>query len=220
MVFPLVKSPLGGIVGATTCSFFKLTPAGIPFEPIPDLVPGITPRRITFDMIDGQSESIDFDVTEHAVQSFLDITSNIHERLNTMTITGTLGATPPLLPVPAPPVPGSNARLDLIRVENLKALARQKQPVMVVTPIVGFASAAIVNCTPQWSPALAESMTVSVSIKEVRIVSPIAGALIQDFPSQAPGNNAVSGGGQSATTDTGTSYPPGAVDGVSPGPEY
>lgn len=220
MAFPLVTSPLGGIVGATTASFFKLTPVGVPFEPLPDLVPGVTPLRITFDMIDGQSESIDFDVTEHAVQSFLDITSNIHERLDTMTITGTLGATPPLLPVPfsTPPVPGSFARLDLLRVENLKALARQKQPIMVVTPIVGFASCAIVNITPQWSPAIGESMTVAITVKEIRIVSPLAGPLVADYPAQEPGNNAASGGGQSATTATSTDYAPGAVDGLSPLP--
>ena len=216
MVFPLVQSPLGGIVGATTASFFKLTPVGIPFEPLLDLVPGLTPLRITFDMIDGESESIDFDVTEHAVQSFLDITSNIHERLNSISITGTLGAVGPMLPVPQPPAPAGLTRLDLLRIENLKSLAKKKQPVMCVTPRVGFPFAAFVNITPQWTPALGESSTVTVQLKEVRIVSPIAGPLVEDFAAQTPANNAASGGGQSATSDVAGDATASEVDGLPP----
>lgn len=202
MVFPLVESPLGGNLGATTASFFKLDPTGTAaLEPLIDLIPGITPLRITFDMVDNESATFDFDVTEHAIQDFLDVTSNIHKKLRQITISGTLGATPPLLPVPAPPIPGSTARLDLLRVKNLVALADQKQMIMFVTPRVSMAKGILVNVQQQWSPPDAESTRVGVTIREARLVSPLTGDLVApDYPSQTPGNNATSGGGQSSTT--------------------
>jgi hypothetical protein len=218
MTFPAIPSPLGGILGATTASFFKLSPLGVPFEPLIDLVPGITPLRMTFDMIDSESETIDFDVTEHAVQSFLDITANIRERLRTLTITGTLGATPPLVLHAPIPVPGSFARLDLLRIENLKNLAAKREPIMVVTPRVSFPSCAIVSVNPTWNPGLGESSQCSVTLREVRLISPILGTLQADFPAQAPGNNAAAGGGQSATSTTTHSGTKGAVDALPPGP--
>jgi hypothetical protein len=220
MTFPNVKSPLGGIAGAFTASFFKLDPTGtVPLEPLLDLVPGLTPLRVTFDMIDSESESIEFDVTEHAVQSFVDITTNIRERLKSLTFTGTIGGSLPLQPV-GPQAPTGPVRFDLIRLENLKNLARKRRPVMVITPRVGFAQCAIVSIGPSWSPADGESSLVSVTVREVRLISPLTGQFQPDYPAQAPANNAATSSGQTATQDTGTTFEPGAVDGLSPGPEF
>jgi len=220
VTFPLVPSPLGGVLGAETASFFALSPIGVPFEPLLDLIPGVTPFRITFDMVDSESISHSYDVTSHAVQTFFDVTSNVRKQLETITITGTLSAVPPLLPIGAIPVPGSFLRLDLLRIANLRALADKRQPIMVVTPRFGLPKCIITDINHTWNPAMAESSQVSISLTEARIVSPLTGLTEADFPAQAPGNNAAQGGGQSATTDTGTTSPPGAVDGLSPGPEF
>lgn len=223
MTFPNVPSPLGGILGANTASFYKLDPTGkVPLEPILDLVPGITPLRVTLDMVDNETITFNYDVTEHAVQSFLDTTSNVRKRLETMTITGTLGATPPLLTFPlsgvagpalnppVPPVPGSLLRLDLLRLKNLQNIADDRRPVMVVTPRYGMNSAFITSISEQWNPSMGESMIVSVNVKEARLVSPITGLVEPDFPAQTAGNNAATGGGQTSTADTGfeASSPP------------
>ena len=218
MVFPLVPSPLGGNIGATTASFFMLDPTGTTaLEPLIDLIPGITPLRVTFDMVDGEQITYNYAVTEHPIQSFLDITSNVHKQLERITINGTLQATPPLQPFPPPPVQGGFTRLDLLRIRNLKNIADQRRPIMVVTPRYGLAKAFIENITANWSPELAESSKVSITVKEARIVSPITGDLVPDFPEQAPGNNASEGGGQSSTSEVPTTATePGGSPGVAP----
>lgn len=220
MVFPLVPSPLGGNLGAFTASVFKLDPTGtVPLEPILDLVPGFSPLRVTFDMVDSESISYEYEVTEHAIQDFLDISSNIRKRLEQVTITGTMGATPPFVlgSVITPPVVGSFQRLDLIRARNLKALADARAPVMLVTPRVGLAKCIITSIQQNWTPAAAESTSMTLTFREARLVSPLTGDLLApDFPSQTPGNNAAEGGGvgttatatESATASTTTGVPP------------
>lgn len=205
MTFPLVPSPLGGVLGASTASFFKLTPLGVPFEPLIDVVPGVTPFRITFDMVDNENVTHSYDVTEHAVQTFFDVTSNVRKRLVKVAITGTLSAVPPLLPIGAIPVPGSFLRLDLLRIQNLEALADSREPIMVVTPRFGLPKCIIADVSRNWNPGMGESSQVSIALTEARIVSPLTGITEADFPAQAPGNNAAQGGGQSATTDPGVS---------------
>lgn len=216
MVWPLQPSPLGGNLGATTCSIFRLDPLGLmALEPLVDLVPGVSPLRVTFDMVDGEQASFDYDVTEHAIQSFLDVTSNVRKRLETISVTGFLGAMPPFLGSFAPPsIPG--LRLDLIRIANLKSIADARSPVMVVTPRIGLAKAFITSISQPWSPSDGESTVITVTFREARLVSPITGDLIPDFPSQAPGNNAVAGGGQVGTSAAGQTATPSATPGVAP----
>jgi len=238
MVFPLVPSPMGGNLGATTASFFRLDPLGVAaLEPLIDLIPGLTPLRVTFDMVDSESATYTYDVTEHPLQSFLDVTTNVHKRLEKITITGTLGATPPLqnfppapLPspssaggaalavIPPPPVPGSSLRLDLLRIRNLKSIADARAPIMVVTPRLGLGKCFIESIVPNWNPNLAESSTVTITVKEARLVNPLTGGelLAPDYPAQSPGNNASSGGGQSQTSAAGESASPASTDAGAP----
>lgn len=209
MTFPLVPSPLGGIIGAYTASFFKLDPTGtVPREPLLDLVPGVSPLRVTFDIVDSESFSYTYAKTNNAVQTLTEITSHVRKNLERVTITGTLGALLPLTPgpvptfavtAPQPPAPGSLLRLDQLRIRNLKAIADAKEPIMVVTPRAGIARGIITNLVPNWTPDHGESATCSVTVEEVRLVSPILGRGEVDFPSQTPGNNATQGGGQTAT---------------------
>jgi hypothetical protein len=209
---------MGGNLGANTCSVLKLDPTGsIPREPLLDLIPGLTPLRVTLDMVDSESASFDYDVTTHSIQSTLDVTSNVHKRLRGLTITGTLGATLPLLPVIPPPVPGSLLRLDLVRLKSLVDMADERALVMVVTPRVALARAFFTKITQNWSPSNAESTSVTLTFIQARIVSPLTGDLVApDYPAQEPGNNAATDGGQSSTSSAGTSATPSPTVGVAP----
>lgn len=194
-----------------TASIFQIEPlSGTPIEPLFDLVPGLSPLRTTFDTVDGESATFTYDVTEHAIQGFLDVTTNVRKRLEQVTITGTLNATGPLLPVPIAPggVGGQVAgalglkRLDKLRFENIVAMADRRLPVLIVTPRVRLARAFIANVTEQWSPADGDSLVISITAKEARFVLPgIATQVAPDFAAQAPGNNSTSDGGQVGPTE-------------------
>jgi hypothetical protein len=209
---------------------YRLDPLGlVPIEPLFDLIPGLTPFRVTFDCVDGEQITHDYDITEHPVQQNtgeIDVSSNIRKRPKMMVISGTLGAVPPAvarpfvpgLPGPQatpdftllgadffqpsmPPMPSTLVRLDLLRIENLEAMADARRPVMVVTPRATMARCAIANISRGWSPDLGEQTIASITFKEIRIVSAFPAEVpVPDFASQAPGNNATSQGGSSATT--------------------
>jgi hypothetical protein len=216
-----VESPLGGNLGATTLSVYRLDPTGtVPVEPLPDVVPGVfTPFRVTMDVVDSEQISNNAEVTRHPVQDFLDVVSHIHPRLRVMTVAGTLGALPKLAPFVdvAPPNPAGFARFDLLRIRNLERMVRARALVMVVSPRFSMARAVLANVTPAWSKEDGRRTAVSLTFVEVRLVSPLLGAeVVPDYPGQAPGNNVASGGGQSGTTQLGVrGEAPGTV-GLSP----
>lgn len=215
---PLLPSALGGNLGAFRASIFRLDPFGVvPLEPLPDIVPGVTPLRVTLDMVDGEQAVYDYDVTEHAIQALADVTANVRKRLETITITGTLGATLPMVPGAAAPAFGSFTRMDLLRARNLKAIADARAMVMVVTPRVSLARAFITSIQQSWSPSDGESTIVTVSFREARLVSPVIGvSLAPDFPAQPPGNSAAVGGGQSVVTPINTTATASSTPGVAP----
>jgi hypothetical protein len=226
MPFPTLALPFGGNLGAFTASIYRIDPfTGIPFEPLPDVVPGVTPLRVTIDCVDGESATYEYDVTEHAIQGLVDITTNVRRRLERLTIQGTLSGAPPLLPIDlgldAPPLPpglpsvGSIVRLDLMRFKNLKSVADARLPVMVVTPRVSLAKAFITSLSHSWGPDDGESTQVSIAFVEARIVSPLTGDIAVDYPAQTPGNNASGGapaqanvGASASNTNATTGIPP------------
>lgn len=232
MVFPLVKSPLGGVLGATTASFFRLDPTGtVALEPLLDLIPGYSPLRVTFDMVDGWSFTADYTITEHPIQGFLDVASHINAKPKGMTIQGFLSALPPFLsganlpmgtalppgPSVVPAVPGSFSRLDLMRLLNLvESIADRREPIMVVTPWWGFARAGITAIGGDWTPADGESCKVVVAVKEVRIVSPLTGDMVPDYPAQPPANSSVTEGGVGNATEATSSATSSSTPGGAP----
>lgn len=202
MTFP-VESPLGGVLGATTCSVYRLDPSGtVPLEPVPDLVPGVfTPFRVTLDVVDNEQLQSRARVTQHPVQDFLDVTSNVHIELEVLSVSGVLGASLKQLPFGGPTPPGAFARLDLLRVGNLKKLQRARQPLMVVTPRQALARCFLADLVTQWATADGEQTQVQLTFIEARIASPIMGSdVAQDYPEQTPGANAKTGGGHAPTT--------------------
>lgn len=217
----VVGSLFNGTRGQSTCSIFRLDPLGnVPLEPLADIVPGYTPLRVTLDMIDGESKTCEYDATEHAIQDTMasDIISHVRKRLKSITISGTLNAMPPMLPAPVPNPPAAFARFDLLRMRNLEAIADTRQLVMVTTPRVSLARAFIVSLAQSWSPSDGESLNVSITFREARVVSALlASAVSPDFPSQVPGNNAASSGGQSvASPVSNVTVTPSATPGVAP----
>ena len=204
MVAPFIQSPLGGLLGARTASFYKLDPTGlIPVEPIADLVPAFSPRRVVLDMIDSEDVELSFEVTTNALQDFRDATSNVHKGLDRMTLSGTLVSSIDLgligsVGTGGIPGIGGGLRADLIRLANLEEMANRREPVMVVTPRRAFARAIIESITPSWTPDTGDNMLVTISIVEARIVSPLTGTLVPDVAGSATGNNELASVGAQA----------------------
>ena len=188
-----------------TCSVFRLDALYTkPVEAIVDIVPGITRMRVTLDMIESETASYEYDVTEHAITADREISSHVRKRLETITISGIIGRTPPMLPVPGPPNFKGLIKLDLLRLEHLKRMADERLPVMVLTPRVGLARAFLTSVRSRWSPGTGEAISVSIIAREARLVSPqFLAAIAADYPAQESGNNAATGGGQSSTEDLG-----------------
>ncbi len=215
-------SPLGGVLGAHTCSIFRLDPFGIvPLEPLLDLVPGITPMRVTLDMIDSETIVHDYSLTTHPIQDIGDATSNVHENLKKLTIEGTCSANLAInivpLPIEALPNPFGLLRLDLIKLRNLQNMAHDRVPVMVVTPRYAMAKAWIGQIRRTWTPDDGTQSKVVIEFTECKIVSPSVGPPIKaDYSAQLPGNNAAVGGGQASTSAASSAAPASGTPGVPP----
>lgn len=184
---------LSGILGSQTCSIYALDPTGTTaLEPVADLVPGVTPLRITIDTIDSENYQVNYRVTQHTLQDLTDTTSHVYRELIKLTVTGVFGAAGPM-------VPGTGlvrvARFDLLRYRNLKNLADQRRPVMVVTPRVSLARCFITSIPSNWTPADGDSLPISLSFTEARVMRSESIAAFQDVDSLATGNNASTGGG-------------------------
>jgi len=220
MTSVLQNPALLGLIGRSTASFFALDPTGTtPIQILPDLVPGVTPLRITFDLIDQETFTEEWDATENSLQDFTDVASNLRRRLRSLSITGTLSGVAQSLASGVPPVPTPiGLRLDLIRVAALSQLAGRRRPVACVTPRVSLPKAFITSISRPWSPDNGESTIVTVTLREARIVSPItADAIAPDFGAQVPGNNTAVGGGQQAGTPVTTqAVSPSTSTGVPP----
>lgn len=216
-------SPLGGVLGASTCSVFKLDPLTftVPIEPLLDLVPGITPLRVTFDMISDETIEHSYSLTKHSLVDVTDAISNVHRELRKLTINGFLSANLPIpvlpLPISALPNPLGLLRIDLIRLANLQKIADERQPVMVVTPRYSMPRAFIESVRRSWKPDNGESSDVTVSFTECRIVMPNIGApLAADYSAQLPGNNSAAAGGQGGAAGSNVSTTPSGTPGVPP----
>jgi hypothetical protein len=217
------ESPLGGVLGASTCSVFRLDPltGTVPLEPLLDIVPGVTPMRVTLDMIDDESVEHVYALTTHPLQDVADAVSNVHRDLEKMTIQGTMSSNIPipipLFPLEAVPNPLGFLRIDLIKLRNLRAMAKDRQPVMVVTPRYALARALIGRIHAPWRPEMGESTQVTIEFTECRIVAPSVGPPLKaDYSAQLPGNNAATGGGQAATSSAPSSLAPSATPGLPP----
>jgi hypothetical protein len=193
-------SPMGGALGLRTCSIYRLDPTGTTaLEPVLDIVPGVSPLRVTFDVIDQETFRKDYRVTTNTMQDFSDATSNVYQELAVLSVSGVLAAGGPLALGPAP-VGGINVgalvRLDLIRANYLRQIADARQPIMIVTPHHSIARGFIQSLPSSWQVADGKSIPISITVIEARILGPGAITAFADADSMATGNNASQGGGQ------------------------
>lgn len=92
-----------------------------------------------------------------------------------------------------------------------------RQPLMVVTPRNSMAKAFLFEVSDTWSVGQGKQTAMTLSFLEARVVSPILlDQVEQDYPAQAPGNNAITSGGKAPTSalDIGATASP--TPGVSP----
>jgi len=221
----VVASPLAGILGISTCSFFRLIPPAyaVPMEILADVVPGLSPLRVTYGMVDSEQYTESYTVTQNAMQDFSNITTNVHRELVTLTITGTLSSSLPFSMAQLPSSlkggltpPTFGFRVDLLQMANLQRIASRREPIMVVTPRVSLAKGFITNITRPWTPADGESTPVSVTVVEAYIANPLALSALPDTDTLAPGNAQSVGGGEGATTPSNASASAPPVEQVSP----
>ena len=195
-----VSNSLQGSLSVRTLSIFKLDPSGTkPIEPIIDIIPGLSGNRITLDVITSESYSKTFDVTDNPLQDFSFATSNIRAAPRIMSVSGIMSSiiqtglsSIPFQGIPTP----NNSRADLVRFQNLENLANQRMPVGVYTPRHAFPTCAITSISADWDPDTGRNTRITVSFKEIVIVSPFTGLFVPDYTASVASNNSTVGGGQ------------------------
>ncbi len=197
-------SGLAGALGGQTCSIYVLDPSGsTALEPIADLVPGVSPLRVTIDGIDSEQYQPSYRVTTNTLQDLTDTTSNVYAELIRLTVSGVFGAAGPMgVGIVGLPDTGLRrlARLDLVRYKNLQRIAAQRRPVMVVTPRCSLAKAFITGFPYNWSPSDGDSLPITLSFIEARVMSSASITAFADLDSMAVGNNTSTGGGTGGST--------------------
>ena len=224
MVSPVIKSPLGGNIGVRTGVFYRLNAAGTPVASLLALANPFSPQKMGLDIVDSESGDITYTTTDHALQDRGTATSNTFKQLETLTIAGTLISSidiPFVGSIGVPGIPGGfggGLRADLLKLEIIKAIADEQEPIMYVSPRRTMGLAFITGISDTWSPDDGENTMVSISLKEARIVSPLnADGLVQDLASMATGNNATAGlGGQAPSPVLTQSIQGSTVPGVAP----
>jgi len=196
----IIAGGWSGALGSKTCSIYMLDPSGTTaLEPVADIVPGVSPLRVTTDTIDSEQFVQAYSVTRNTLQDLTDTTSHVRPELQTLTVTGVFGAAGPI-------VPGTGlirlARFDLIRFNNLRRIAEQGRPVMVTTPRVSLARCFIVGLPTSWTPSDGDSLPITISFLEARVTKSGSVAAFADVDSMATGNNTTTGGGTGGSSST------------------
>jgi len=203
----LSSSSFGGIIGVTTASFYRISPVGIPLEPLADIVPAVTPFRVALSMIDREQHTQNYRVTMNALQDFTNTAANVHRELEQLNIVGSFSSAPPMSLSGLPQLPTFGFRTDLLQMANLTRMAELREPIMVVTPRVSLASAFIRSIQRPWTPKQGPNTTIVISLIEARIASPFTTNVIPDTDTLAPGNFQQSGGGELSTKPWDTPEP-------------
>lgn len=212
-----------GLVGIQGLSIYRLIPPlyTVPVEPVLDLVPGITPFRVTADVITSSAEQRNYRVTRKRLQDFSDVTTHVQPELKSLQaeILLAAGGLIPTLPgIPGTPTTGlvRLARLDLMRFGFLAQMAERREPVLALTPqftMTGF----IESLVPSWANLDGWSMRVSITIIEAKIVGPSLASAVPDVDALSTGGNAAPQAGSSSGSSVVSVEPTSpATPGVSP----
>lgn len=212
MTSPFASNPFDGSTGTRTTTIFKLSANGVTaVSALLDVGLALDDDRAAFDVVSSESFSANYDVTVNPLQDLSNAQSNIHAAPKQITVSGLLINSldlPMVGSIGLPAIPGFSGapgvRLDLARLKTLQAIADSREPVMVVTPRHSLAKASILSLESSWEPGDGESIRVSITLQEFRVVTPksAVGALA-DVANSATGNNRVTDvGAQSSTTVT------------------
>lgn len=195
---PFIQSPLGGILGVRSASFFRLDPSGTsPIESLGDLVNPFNPNKVSFDITDSEDSERSFTVTSNALQDFRNASSNVHKELERITVSGTLVSSVDLGPLGSVGTGGvlgfgGSLRADLLRIANLETIADAREPILFVSPRVSMPRCFIESISRSWTPDLGENTLVTITLVEARIVNPLAAAeIVPDVAASLTGNNEV-----------------------------
>lgn len=209
----LRSNPLNGYLSGRTATLYRLDPTGrLPVARLGEIFGAFNPNKISIDMITSEGGSTVSRTTDHSLESYADATTAIRREPETRTIGGLLTST-----IPIPLVGGVGAggilsgiqsvfgvglRPDLIMLANLRAMQARGEPVAVATPRWSRSPVWITSIADSWAPGAGESIRISITVKDARILSPLdAGAVVPDLGSIEGGNY--------ASGDAG--YQPGAV---------
>ena len=211
--------PFSGFQGVKIATIFALDPLlGVPLEPIfISEVPTISPFRTAIDHLESQTDEDRYRVTKRAIQKGADTTNNVFPELGRTTVNGTLISGFPLSLVGLPVPPTFGFRRDLVQLENLRAMARQRRPVMFVSPTKSFARAFLSSIRAVSSAAQGETTVITLDVTEARIVSPLLDTGVLDGEAQAAGKVETMNQGEQPTdgfAGTGTSS---GLAGIPPG---
>lgn len=225
MVQPFRPSALGGNLGVRNCTIYKLNATGsTAIATLIELANPFSQNKVGLDLVESETRTASYSTTDNALQDFTSATSNVHKELETMDVTGLLISSidiPFIGSLGTPGIPGGfggSLRADLLKIENLRGIAAEKKPVMVVTPRKSFARAFITSISDSWTTDDGENTVVSISFKEARIVSPLqAGSTVPDVASLSNGNVSAQGlGGQAPQAIQTQSVQAGGAVGVAP----
>lgn len=211
------RAAFGGTVSVRTGTFYRLNRSGTqPIAAVGDITEPTAaerPNKVQLDMVDSESESNTFNVTQEALQDFTDATSNVSRTPQVITLSGTLTSVTPLdslnlitqaLDFTTPAVVEliqDPDRRDLVIYAALLALANRREPIMYVSPRVSMPRAFIASLDRDWNPETGDNTMVSVSLVEARIVQPlIAQETLLDVAAMNTGNNTIEEDGRQSGT--------------------
>jgi hypothetical protein len=127
------------------------------------------PGRVRFDLNKGVSATKSYDVARSPIQKIR--AGNILKRPESISVQGTLSATPLGLGGALIGTFGRFVRRDLVQMEMLRKIADREEPVVLVTPARPYPSVAIKTMTEQHPGSL--KVDLSMTFEEVEIVDPI-----------------------------------------------
>lgn len=224
MVRPYRESPPGGNLGVRNAVVYRLNRSGsAPVATLIELANPFSPNKVGLDVVDSESFTESYSVTENPLQDFTSATSNVHKELIAFDLSGTIISSidiPFIGSIGVPGIPGGfggGLRADLLKIRTLRAIANERMPVMVVSPRHSLDRAFIANVSDSWSPSDGENTQVTISFVEARIVSPlIADNVVQDVASLSNGNASVSSLGGQAPSLAGSTSANANVTGLPP----
>jgi hypothetical protein len=187
---------LGGLARASSVTVFARDPAGLnaALAFILSATSFPSDKRARFDATDSETEELSFTPIQERVEAGLAATIGTVANPERFSASGVLTATPLGLESVLGAF-GSLVRRDLQEYQRFVMLARQREPVVVVTRERTFASMAIRRIVRSKVPTTGNSVRLTVDFEEVRIISPLGVVQLVDLEALLAGASSSSDGG-------------------------